>query len=218
MFKSRTYSSRVNNVLLLCGMVSSFYYAALLIFVPIFYPGYNSMSTTVSELSAIGAPTRSLWVGLCILYPILVAIFGWGVWHMSAGNRTLLVSGVFLFFYGMFNIYWPPMHQRQVLAAGSGTLTDTLHLVYAGVTVILMLLAMGFGAASFGKWFRFYSVVTMLMLLLFGLLTGADAPKIQANQPTPYAGLWERINIGLFLVWVIVLAAMLMRIQKGRRA
>jgi hypothetical protein len=38
-----------------------------------------------------------------------------------------------------------------------------------------------------------------------------DAPRVQANLPTPWAGLWERVNIVAFLVWVVVLAVILFR-------
>jgi hypothetical protein len=31
------------------------------------------------------------------------------------------------------------------------------------------------------------------------------------NLPTPWIGLWERINISVFLMWVVVLAAVLWR-------
>jgi hypothetical protein len=34
---------------------------------------------------------------------------------------------------------------------------------------------------------------------------------VQANLPTPLVGLWERINISVFLVWVVVLAIVLLR-------
>ena len=47
------------------------------------------------------------------------------------------------------------MYQRAVLAAGGGTLTDTMHVVWALVTVLLMTTAMGFGAAAFAKRFSF---------------------------------------------------------------
>ncbi len=103
------------------------------------------------------------------------------------------------------------MHLREVLAAGGGTLTDTMHIVFAMVTVLLMLLAIGFGAAAFGKRFRLYSIATMVILFAFGALTIPDAPKIQANLPTPWVGVWERINIGVFLLWVVVLAMTLLR-------
>lgn len=125
--------------------------------------------------------------------------------------------GILLFLYGLLSFLWPfaPMHQREVLAAGGASLRDTMHLILASVTVFFMVLAMAFGAAAFGRSFRLYSVITILVMLVFGVLTALDAPKVQANLPTPYAGLWERINIGAFLLWVIVLAVYCYRIRKA---
>ena len=118
--------------------------------------------------------------------------------------------------YGVIGIGWPlaPMHLREALAAGGSTLSDTMHIVFAMVTVLLMLLAMGFGAAAFGNRFRLYSIATMVILFAFGALTIPDAPKIQANLPTPWIGVWERINIGVFMLWVVVLAIMLLRARE----
>ncbi len=104
------------------------------------------------------------------------------------------------------------MHQRAVLAAGGGTPTDTMHIIWAIVTVLLMLLAIGFGAAALGKRFRLYSIATIVILFVFGGLTGLDGPRIGANLPTPLVGVWERINIGAFLLWVVVLANTLLRV------
>ena len=113
--------------------------------------------------------------------------------------------------YGLVGLAWPPMHLREVLAAGGETLTDTMHIIFAMETVLLMVLAMGFGAAAFGKRFRRYSIATIVTLLAFGVLTGLDAPQLQANLPTPWMGVWERINIAVFLAWVVVLATALLR-------
>jgi hypothetical protein len=101
------------------------------------------------------------------------------------------------------------MHLREVLAAGGGTLTDTMHIVFAMVTVLLMMLAMAFGAAAFGARFRLYSIATMAILAVCGAMSGTDAPRLQVNLPTPWIGVWERINIGVFLLWVVVLAVTL---------
>ena len=37
-----------------------------------------------------------------------------------------------------------------------------------------------------------------------------EAPRVGASQPTPLLGVWERINIGVFLVWIVVLAITLL--------
>ena len=103
------------------------------------------------------------------------------------------------------------MHAREVLASGGGTVTDTMHLVLASVTVLLMLVAIVLAATAFGVRFRFYSIVSLVVLAACGVLTFADAPGIAANRPTPWIGVWERINIGVFLLWMAVLAIALLR-------
>jgi hypothetical protein len=199
--------------LLACGIASSLLYVFMNVFVAMRWPAYNSVSQTVSELSAVGAPTRPLWVSLGVAYTLLVTAFGWGVRASASQNRRLRVVGGLIVAYGLGGVVWPftPMHQRAVLAAGGGTLSDTMHLTLGAVTVLLMFLAIGFGAAAFGKRFRAYSIVTVVILLAFGALTGLDAPRVGANLPTPLTGVWERINIGVFLLWVVVLAVMLWR-------
>lgn len=62
-----------------------------------------------------------------------------------------------------------------------------------------------------GKRFRLYSIITIVVLLVFGGLTFLEAPHLQMNIPTPWIGLWERINISVFLLWVVMLATMLWR-------
>jgi len=58
----------VRKILLICGILSSLLYIAMNIFVAMLRANYSSASQTVSELSAIDAPTRSQWVSLSIVY------------------------------------------------------------------------------------------------------------------------------------------------------
>lgn len=207
--------NQIVRILLICGILSSVYYIALNIFIPLKYPGYKIFSQTVSELSAIGTPTRQLWVSLMIGYTVLVIAFGWGIWlSVDRYNRLRVVAGL-LIINVVIGLFWPPMHQREVLAAGGGTLTDILHIVWTTITVPLLLLAIGFGAAGFGKGFRIYSFVTIAGMLLFGVLTGLASPQMEANLPTPLIGVWERICIGAYMLWVIVLAIILLRREKN---
>ena len=98
-----------------------------------------------------------------------------------------------------------------MLAAGGGTPGDTLHVVLGGATVLLTFLAIGFGAAAFGRRFRVYSIASSVMLLAFGASTFLEAPRMQANLATPWIGLWDRINISVFLIWIAALAVVLLR-------
>lgn len=201
----------VRKSLLICGILSMLWYVAINIIVPIEYPGYDIASQTVSELSAIDAPTRPFWFVLCIVYSLLFIAFGLGIWLSANGSRKLRFVAVVILFDAVFGFFWPPMHQREIIAAGGGTLTDTLHLVWAFVHLILMLLMIGFGAAALGKGFRIFSVAIVLVFIVFGILTTKESPGIEANLPTPQLGIWERVNIGAYMLWVIVFAIMLLR-------
>jgi hypothetical protein len=204
-------------IALMCGLVSSLLYVAMNVFVAMQWDGYSSASQTVSELSAIGAPTRTLWVTLAVAYSALVAAFGWGVLQSAGQIRALRIVGWLIVANALLGLAWPPMHQREVLAAGGGTLTDTLHIAWTVVTNVLFMLQIGLAATAFGKRFRFYSMATMVMLVAFGALTGMEAPGLEQNLPTPLIGVWERIGIGVFMLWVMVLAIVLLRARDGAR-
>jgi hypothetical protein len=195
--------------LLMCGIASSVLYAVMIW--AIRYQGYNLLSQVPSELTAIGAPTRTLWAQLGWIYTGLAAAFGFGLWKCDARNRAVRIVGGLILAYASLGLLWPfaAMHRREVLGMGGGTFSDTMHVALGGVTVLLMFLAIGVGATAFGKRFRLYSIGTVVVLLTFGALTFIEAPRLQANLPTPWIGLFERINISVFLLWVVVLAAVL---------
>lgn len=207
----------LRKVLLFCGILSSLLYVGMLIFVPRQYEGYSSITQTISELSAIGAPTRPLWVPPGIVYTLLTAAFGWGIRQSAGNNQRLRIAGNLLAAYGIIGIAWVfvPMHRREVLAAGGATISDTMHLVMGAVSNLFMMVSMGFAAAALGKRFRFYTIATIVTLLLFGILTGMNAPDVNANQPTPWVGIWEIIMLGVFLLWTVVLAIILLRREKS---
>jgi hypothetical protein len=196
-----------------CGILSSLLYVAINILVPMTWTGYSSVSQTVSELSAIGAPTRQLWLWLVIPYTLLSIAFGCGVWLSGERNRPLRIVGSLLIANGVIGIFWPPMHLR----GAEFRLTDALHIAFSIVTVAIFMLEIGFSAAAFGKRFRLYSIATMIVMTAFGILTAFDAPRIAANLPTPWIGIWERLSIGVYLVWVVTLAAISLRVPVASR-
>jgi len=49
-----------------------------------------------------------------------------------------------------------------------------------------------------------------MLFIVFGVLTWLESPGIKASMPTPLIGLWERLNIGAFMLRVAVLAFVLL--------
>ena len=71
---------QIIKVLLVCGIMSSLLYIATdIIAATMLYPGYSYTSQQVSELSAIGAPTKSLWIAMSSVWSPLVIAFCIGV-------------------------------------------------------------------------------------------------------------------------------------------
>lgn len=202
----------LKKILLICGILSSIIYIGTDILGASLWEGYSYSSQTVSELSAVGSPNRQLIGSLFFTFNLLIIAFGFGVLKASDAGHALRVTAYLLLGYGAVCLLAPffPMHQR-----GTGTtLTDTMHIVLTCVTVVLIFLIIGFGAAAFGKKFRIYSVITIFLILIFGIVTGLQGPLVAANLPTPLMGIYERIIIYSFMLWVIMLALKIINYNK----
>jgi hypothetical protein len=81
----------VRKALLVCSILSSLLYVGADILVARQWEDYSYTSQMISELMAIGAPTRPFLVALFSVYNPLVIAFGIGVWG-SAGRKRPCAS------------------------------------------------------------------------------------------------------------------------------
>ncbi len=196
-------------MLLACGALSSLLYVLLDVVCTWRWDAYRYAGQTVSELSAIGAPTRALWLAGTAAYDVLLALFGWGVWLAARDRRALRVAALLVMSLVANGIVWSffPMHLR----GSEATLTDTMHIVLTGVNAVLTFAAMSFAGAGLKGRFRLYSLVTIALLLAGGSLTSIDAPRIAEGLDTPWIGIAERINVYAYLLWILVFGVTLTR-------
>jgi len=204
----------LRKALLDCGILSSLLYLTIDALAALQYPGYHSyLSQAISELGAVGAPTKPMVDPLFLIYNVLLIAFGLGVWRSAAGQHALHGIGGLLIGIGVVGWLTPPMNLR-----GTGTISGDLpHIVLTGVIVLFILSAIVSGASLYGKRWRRYSLATIAIILGSGALTGFAARQLAAGHPTPWLGVAERINIGVFLFWVAALAVTLLRDSKKSR-
>jgi len=129
----------VRKVLLALGIVGPLFYVATDFLVATRWEGYSYTDQTVSELFAIGAPTRPLAVLLMLTYGMLAIAFGLGIWISAGEKRALRVVAVGLIgkeVLGSVATLFAPMHLREALAAGEGTATDTWHGEFSRLVVL----------------------------------------------------------------------------------
>jgi hypothetical protein len=196
-------------LLLICGILAALLFVGSDILAALLWEGYSYTAQSVSELRGLGAPTRAFLVPILFIYTLLEIAFGFGVWGAAGPKRGLRIAGGLLIGLGVLELSAPffPMNSGEPVSS----LTNTLHILGTVVTVLLMLLILGFGATANGKWFRIYSYATILVLMVAGAWAGLDGPQLAANLPTPWLGVKERISIYSYMLWLLVLASVLWR-------
>ena len=200
-------------ILLASGIAALAVYVALDVLGGLNIPGYSFASQTISEESAVGVARPPILSVLARLYTVLAIAFGVSVFAAAGENRRLRWAGILLTLYGLSGFLWDffPMSPR----GAERTFSDTGHI---GVTIITGILTFGFmgcAAAAFKGRFRNYTIATMIFVAVFVVLTGRGGVALAANQPTPLIGVYERLLIYAYMVWMAVLAVKLMR-QSGK--
>lgn len=207
---ARNVRRMAQSALLACGIIAPLLYIAADVIASMRWDGYSYRDQTISELNAIGAPTRSLTIVLGLVgYTFLIA-FGVGIWRSALGNRKLHVAGGALVLLGVFSFWAVPFASMHVREAEE-SLTDTLHLVGLPVAGLLLGAAIGFGAASFGTRFRSYSIATIVVVLAFGAWGGMDGSRVADDLATPWLGIKERVSVYCYQLWLAVFAIALLR-------
>ena len=202
----------VRKVLLVGGVLSSLLYViGIDVIAALAYPDYHHYADQmVSELFAVGAPTRTLMVWCSIAYNVLVFVLAMGVWASAGGKRATRFTAAALVGYGAIStagLLLFPMDVRGTV----GSQRDSLHIVATIVMSMFIVAMMAFGGGAHGKRFRIYSLATIATVIVFGVWAGVLARPMPA--PTPWLGLAERVNIYATMLWAAVLAVSFLRVH-----
>ena len=203
--------------LLGCGALSSvLYLLSIDLVAALRYPDYHGYtSQMVSELMAVGAPTRTLLMWLFLPYNLAVFGFALGVWASAGRNRATRLTAGALVGYGVLStvgLLIAPMDLRGTVDSQR----DTLHIATTFAMSIFIVAMLSFGAFVHGGRFRLYSFATIATVISFGVLAGFLARPMPG--PTPWLGLAERVNIYATMIWILVFAISLLPLDAASTA
>ncbi|MGC4934758.1 DUF998 domain-containing protein [Gordonia sp. DT30] len=176
------------------------------------YGGYSRTDQAISELSATGAPTQRFLQWLVPVFTALMIGFGIGVWRSAGGRVGVRVLGALFVVFGVVGVAWLwfPMSNRDDIAAGAGdSSNDAGHLVLSLLSVMLIAVCTVLAAVLWRSWFRWFTIVAAVVVLVAGAYTSRMVPMIQDGESTVWMGLIERVSIFGFFVWVAVLGLFL---------
>jgi hypothetical protein len=195
--------------LLVCGLLSSILYIVIDVVGALNYPDYDYSAQAISEMSASGAPTADLLAPFYRVWSLLFLAFTAGVWLVGRFLHPLRWSAGFMIAVAIvgsgFALF--PMNERSA----EPTFSDTMHLLIAGATIVLLSGSILAGGKAFRGWFWRYSVATVGVMLLFFIVTMRDVPNVAVDLPTPYMGINERVSMAAWLMWIAVLSVRLLR-------
>ena len=200
----------LQKLLLICGILSPALYAVSDVLAGMQWEGYSFRDQTISELGAIGAPSRPLFAALLLVVYGLMIAFGVGVLKAAGGNRRVRIVGGLLVGLGVIALTVGQFASMRLRENAQG-LASTMHLIEGMLAMLVIFSAMGIAAATFGTRFRLYTIATIVLALGFGLWAVLEVPMIDQGLATPWIGVKERIFWYGYQSWFIVLAVALLR-------
>ena len=175
---------------------------------------YDPVRNTISELYEAGAPNAHWLMVIFTVYHALVIPFAVGL-HLGLPSSARGWAGPLLL--GLAGVLGIPLGAYARCDPGcfdATTFRGQLHGILVIVTVPLIF------AAMFSIWYRLryhpgwrryrrYTLTTLVVALTFGI---AMIPFIRG----PYAGLLERISVGLIVQWYAITGAFLVFASQSR--
>lgn len=194
----------------LFGLISPIFYIVPTIVGGLIRPGYNHLYNSVSDLLASGAPNKKYLVPPFTLYPILLSIFGFGIFseltsQPSPANATTGLIGFILIgasvgVLGILTMTIFPQDEQGTPMTKPGL----MHLILVAIQAVsamaaIILIGLWFNSNGLTGYF-IYSIITFILLISTGIIS-----MIGGVKKSRFMGLYERLNVVSILQWIIVI-------------
>lgn len=199
------------NAWMLCGVAAPLVYGVAVVLGGALRPGYSHLAQPVSDLIAEGAPHKPLLDTLFAGYNLLTAALGVGLLgrvrdSAPSGARSLGRAGAVALVsesvFGFVTLFFPED------AGGLGAAISTaglLHIVFAGLSSLSSMLAVlltGLWLRSSPRW---ASLGRHSLWSVGAIFVSGGLAALLVARHSELGGLMERVTIGGFLQWVLVL-------------
>src|SRR5688500_13890999 len=125
----------MRRALLLCGILSPLLCAIADAVAGLSWDGYSFRDQTISELGAIGAPSKSLFDAFLLVVYVLFTAFGAGVWKSAGDRKRLRVAAGLLIALGVLALAVGRFAAMQLRGADQG-LSGALHLIEGAAAMV----------------------------------------------------------------------------------
>jgi hypothetical membrane protein len=203
---------------MILGVVATLIYVLHVVIGGFLWKNYSHLQQPISDLTATGAPNRTLLLTLTTVYGIMVFLFAISFTFLERkkhskyfiwGGICFILMHLISIVYGLF---------PEDLPGSEVTFSGRMHIIITILIVpftILSPLLIGLGLLKEKEWksFAIYSIITSLVIVILGATSGI----FYANK-FPYFGIVERLNIGSLQLWTFIFSIHLfLAIQKPEK-
>ncbi|MGF7118759.1 DUF998 domain-containing protein [Methanobacterium oryzae] len=195
----------------LFGIIGPVIYIFAVIFGGMIRGDYNFLYNTISELTLANAPNLLLMSILFGIYNLSLLIFGTGAFRdneidTNKKYKTATLMLAIIGILGLLLLFFPQDPRNAAI-----TFQGTMHIAIAGIASFLtlisvLLMGLNFRKVKEMKNFAIYSFISFAVILISG---GMAAISVGSNSA--YGGLFERITIFAFMLWVIVFSYLIIK-------
>jgi len=195
----------------LFGIIGPIIYVLAVIMGDLIRSDYNFIYNTISELTLTNAPNLLLISILFGIYNFSLLIFGTGAFldkEIDNSKKykisTLMIAIIGIL--GLLLLFFPQDPRNTPL-----TFQGTIHIAIAGITslftlISVLLIGLNFRKDEKMKTFSIYSFISFIVILISG---GVAAISVGSNSA--FGGLFERITIFAFMLWVIAFSYLIIK-------
>jgi hypothetical protein len=168
-------------------------------------PGYSHVAMHVSELTSSHASNRAFLAALYVGYNLALAGVGLALLRSVLRTRAMTVASASLVLtaaVGILLVTWFPQDSYGHPATTAGA----VHIALAGVAALLGIVAMIAAGRAFRRderWAPLARLSVWAAIVMVG--TGAVGAAATAVS-SPLMGLLQRLSIGTFLLWLLMVA------------
>jgi len=212
----RFFSKLKSRTLILYGILSPILYILATIIGGLLIPEYSHIKNAVSELIQSGAPNKLLLVTLMVISSIstILGCIGIILTHKKRINKLVITGIILILITGLLGLLTSTIFPQDPIHAPM-TLPGIMHIVIVAISALITIvspLLVGFGICQNEGWeyFKIYSIISVLIISIAGGLT----PFI-ILKGIPLMGLIQRIAIGVYFQWFIVLSIKFYKYKKS---
>jgi len=187
------------------GLLGILFYFLHIIVGANIYKGYNPVKQAVSDLTAVGAPSRVVSSVLSAFYGVCLIVFfiAFFIYFRKKFNIFFDLGALFLII--MQAISTIGYSAFPLSANGAKPFQDAMHIVVTALVVVssiaaLVFLTIGAFRSKKNLWLAYASIATLVLMMTGSILTGA-VPSI--------LGIAERITIFSLHIYLAVLSVWL---------